>query len=451
MTDPIDLGTLGGRESCGTIINDDGVVLGQSHRNGGSTVENGFVWDPSNGMVDVNPARQDTLAVALNANGTAIAGTTMRYADGTLIDLEQLIAENLHPTAINDLGHIGGSFFDGQTLEEHAFVWDPVAGLHDLGTFAGFGAQVVDLNERGQAVGRYQSALYGSGRGFFWDPATGLTDLGTFVPSGGLARRHRVMNDAAQVIGRTPQGAVIWRPDIGFTEVTGLGSGPRTSLTAINEHGHVVGSATPTPNGIPRAMFWSPETGMLDMGRAGEGWDLNDHGQAIGYSWLGPAFLWDPVGGATDLPPVPGISFPRPTPQSLNNVGQVVGCVQVLGFEFMTYHAAIWTVSTSIQIHWTAAEYARLQQISSFYGSTPSELPKVGVAALAFIIGLIPSPAPTPVVLDPAGTDTTQTIVWQPDELPFLEAVKTRFALDDEDAHRFAIYLLGYLAAIQGH
>ena len=109
------------------------------------------------------------------------------------------------------------------------------------------------------------------------------------------------------------------------------------------------------------------------------------------------------------------------------------------------------TITRRVAVHWTAAEYDRLVAIAPFYGSTPDQLPKVGVAAVAFIIGIAPSPTPTPVVLEPAGSAVTQTIEWQPDELFFLDNVKARFVFSDEDAHRFSVYLLGFLASVQGH
>lgn len=128
-----------------------------------------------------------------------------------------------------------------------------------------------------------------------------------------------------------------------------------------------------------------------------------------------------------------------------------VRAVNAIGVSDASVPSNTVVITKQVAVHWTAAEYDRLVSISSFYGSTPEELPKVGVAAVAFIIGLLPSPTPTPVVLDPAGTGVTQTIVWQPDELFFLDNVKARFVFNDEDAHRFSVYLLAFLAGVQGH
>lgn len=117
---------------------------------------------------------------------------------------------------------------------------------------------------------------------------------------------------------------------------------------------------------------------------------------------------------------------------------------------FVARLASAW-LRVQVQVHWSASESARLGQLAAFYGYDSAQIAKVGVYAVAFILGLVPSAVPTPVELEPPGVATTQTFVWESHELPILDSVKRRFALGDEDAHRFAFMLLDYLAAVQGH
>ncbi len=442
VSGPTMLGTLGGDESCAIEIVDSGRILGVSKRTNAAFDSNAFLFVPGSGIIDFDATNSYTPPGDINAAGDSLAGFALRTVGGTVTKSGVLIGPLTRPTRLNDRGDLAGSFFDAQN-HQHAMVWNAATGIRDLGSFAGFGAEVTAINELGQAVGVYKTA-FSEPRGFFADPVAGVTDLGLFAPT----PSRNAINDAAQVIGQDAIGAALWQPGVGITRIEGLAAAG-TNPMAINEQGEVAGF-TRLPPGNNRVFAWSEDTGPLDTGMIGIPFDINDHGQIVGATTLGPAFVWDRATGATSLPSLPGIPFPRSSAASANNLGQIAGCTQVPG-SLVHLQAATWSVPVTVQIHWTAAEYARLQQISGFYGSTTAELPKVGVAAIAFIIGLIPSPTPTPIVLDPAGTDVTQTIVWQPDELVYLEKVKERFALDDEDAHRFAVALLGYLAAIQGH
>lgn len=107
--------------------------------------------------------------------------------------------------------------------------------------------------------------------------------------------------------------------------------------------------------------------------------------------------------------------------------------------------------STSVVVHWSAGEQARMTQLRSFYGMNDDQLVKYGIQVLAFINAIDPSPTPTPVTLGSPGTAGTQTVVWTTSELPMLNTVKARWVLNNEDAHRFGFTVLSFIAAIQGH
>ncbi len=104
-----------------------------------------------------------------------------------------------------------------------------------------------------------------------------------------------------------------------------------------------------------------------------------------------------------------------------------------------------------VTVHLSTAEQTRLAQLLGFFGSPNAEtLLRTGVEVLAYINAVSPSPTPTPAVLGPPGTATTHTITWRVEELPNLDAVKARWVLNDEDAHRLGFNVLSYIAAVSG-
>lgn len=453
VVDPaLDLGTLGGGiDNCATQVTDSGSVLGYSQRSPDDEMPNSFMWTGASGISDPMPAFVDTRPVDVNERSTVVAS----QAIWTLAQGAVSIATRFGPTAniwgVSDRDDFVGSSLDAQS-RSHAMVWTDAGATIDLGTLSGTDARAFDINSSGRVVADRMTTA-GVQRAVTWDSVSGITQLGTF---GGATSDVSALaiNESGWIAGTATiqdgtERAFVWRPGSGMTNLGTLGPDGSRAY-AINDLGQITGESERRP------FIWSESTGMVDVTSWSPPWstvvpeDINNHGQITGTlsDVLGEphAFVGDPVNGITVLSGF--ISYAR----SINDRGQIVGCIKYPGSaDPNELRPTLWTVETPVQIHWTAAEYARVQQLGDFYGYAVADMPKVSVAALAFIIGLIPSAEPTPLVLDPEGTDTTQTIVWQPAELPILESVKWRFALDDEDAHRFAIYLLGYLAAIQGH
>ena len=105
----------------------------------------------------------------------------------------------------------------------------------------------------------------------------------------------------------------------------------------------------------------------------------------------------------------------------------------------------------SVSVRLSSSESTRANALLGYYGATSQEdLLTKGVLFLAYLNAVNPSP-PTPVVLGPPGVGVTRSVTWTATNLPSLEAVKVRWKLSDEDAHRFGFYLLSYLAALNGH
>ena len=448
VSGPTVLGTIGGDESCAVEINDAGTILGNSERTVDDTEQNAFVKTATGAMVDVSPGTASTPAVDLDSNGNVIAGSVFRTANGGTIPVQALVGNNGFATALNDKWQIGGYFVDPQA-REHAMVWDPLLGVRDLGFFTGDGARVIDVNERGDAVGAWTDAS-DNPHGFFWSAATGVVDL----PDAGTGQEWdlpEAINENGQIVGNAWLAAgsmgYVWSQAGGTVSLGHLG-GFSSSAFAINNRGQIAGRAHNASHQL-RAAIWTAASGWVQLGRIGTGFAINDHGQIVGLDVGGTSFIWDEVNGAVTLPFVPGVVGHDWLANSINNRGQIAGCAQIAGAG-VRLQASLWTVSTPVRVHWSASEYTRIQQLMTFYDMDYDELTKFGIYVLAFIDALAPSPEPTPVVLGPVGNAQTQTIVWQPDEISILEIVKRRWVLNDEDSHRWGFMVLSFIAAIQG-
>ncbi len=204
----MDLGTLGGGTSVGTIINERGQVAGVSSLASGTS--HAFFWDGA--------AMQDLGAVG---------------ADDWPGDPSSWFS---NATALNGRGRVAGfsaGFFPAQ---EFAFFWDGTA-MHSLGTLGGADSHAMAMNDRGQVVG--QAALPSSScynyevgcHAFLWNGTT-MIDLGSLGsgPSVALA-----VNRQGQIAGWSSPGdlhldapihAVVWT--LGTTSVaTALTTGER--------------------------------------------------------------------------------------------------------------------------------------------------------------------------------------------------------------------------------
>lgn len=120
-------------------INDAGLVVGATAA--GEDDECGFAWDTRTGS-------RTTLGLGVSPNG------------------------------LNGNGQATGVRVDGEV--RHAFQWDSVSGLLDLGTVSGFGDSYgVAISDHGQVIG--QASRWGRGddrvTSFLWDPSAGLIEL----------------------------------------------------------------------------------------------------------------------------------------------------------------------------------------------------------------------------------------------------------------------------------
>ena len=304
---PTDLGTLGGKYSTPTGINDNGVVVGSSTT--GAKEQHAFVWMPSNGMVDLGTFGD-------------------RSAPG--VDLRTSFA-----TAVSNDGEVvGASYVPGPTLLDgyRAFLWTPSAGMQIIGTPTVFFSDATAINDAGQVVGN-------NGGSEVWTATGGWVDIGTF----GGAVQPVANNNLGQVVGTSALGtpsfafarhAFVWTSSGGMVDLGTLG-GPSSAAAAVNQSGHVVGWAQTAGTSLAnnwRAFLWTAASGMLNLGSLGGPYsvarDVNELDMVVGASAVASgnpavhAFVWTSAAGMRDLGTLGGTESEA---YAVSDTGLVVG------------------------------------------------------------------------------------------------------------------------------
>ena len=357
-----DLGTLGGRSSGVSAINESGQIVGscetkQKDRDG-LPVSHACLWS-SGGLRDLGTLGGfQSYADAINQRGEVIgtSDTNKRgwphhafvWKNGLMRDLGTLGGSNSAATAINDTGQIvGRSFVVGDSLD--AFVW--VKGrMRDLGK----DTDARDINEHGQVVRT-------NGQAFIWQNGK-LRGLGG---SAGAASDARKINNRGQVAGIATASdgtdrAFLWKSGKFVELPIARGSGgvfPGCVVWAINQGGTVVGSCSAAVGSEQpqrdreawsRAVRWTNDAAATDLGTLGgrysEAVAINSRGQIVGWSYTKErnqhAFFWE-NGKLTDLGTLPGDRSSAAT--ALNNHNQIVG---VSTSKSGQQHAVLWTPKT---------------------------------------------------------------------------------------------------------
>jgi len=261
----MDLGTLGGSFSFGAGINKHGQIAG---------VALNAIPDP------VSMYHFQILALDSGTQTRAFLWT-----NGVMQDLGTLGGPDAWSNFINDEGQVAGASYTDSTINPttgvpttHAFLWDPLKGMIDLGTLGGTlaGSTLSNfeggLNNLGQVVGA--SYLLGDQvvHPFLWTSPGPMQDLGTFGGTNGVAY---AINDAGEVIGNADLRGTVFDPFLhqgGFPvshaflwkngtmrDLGTLHGHKASAVGAINARGQVVGYSCPwtcEDHRDDRAVLW---------------------------------------------------------------------------------------------------------------------------------------------------------------------------------------------------
>ena len=204
---------------------------------------------------------------------------------------------------------------------------------------------IVTIDAAGNAAGTVGAGSFT--RGFYWTP-----DQVYYFGLDGGRTTVTAMNANGQVVGWSTVGeesyyhAFSWTVAGGIVDLGVLGDGAKISnATAVADGGQVVGQAG------PRAFLWTTANGMTDLGSLGGGQSVATAISANGQIVVGQSatatfeshpFMWTAASGMVDLGTLGG---PEGTAVAVNNGGQVVGSSDRTGYGSRAFS---WTAATGM-------------------------------------------------------------------------------------------------------
>lgn len=263
------------------------------------------------------------------------------YHNGTSTSLGSLGGSYGDATAVNSSGQVVGYSYVSQLGQTHAFLYSG-GKMTDLGTLQGSGGSWArDINDAGQIVG-HSTISDGTGgfltRAFLYSDGS-MRSLGTLGGRESFAAAiSNVVSSVSHVAGwsytaENAQRAFLYNG----TALINLGALAGTSssyATDVNRNGQVVGVSY-TIGGEEFRAFIYQNGAMSDLGSLGgsrsSATAINDAGQVVGWSNTAEgqqhAYLHS-EGGMTDLNALPGVASSGWVLQSaiaINNAGQIMG------------------------------------------------------------------------------------------------------------------------------
>jgi probable HAF family extracellular repeat protein len=202
------LGTLGGKETEASAINDRGQIVGWSKVASGA--EHAFLWQDGR-MTDLGTLGDYSTATAVNARGevvgiSTVSGSTQTHAvlwaQGRMIDLG--IAASPPNIVVNDRGEVVWTGSAGPSTSEgapHVFTWEH-GKRRDLGTMGGRVMNLTAITERGQIVGNMERPGSYAASAFVWENGT-VTSLDPVGNSVAIASNQR-----GQIVGGAVRGGI---------------------------------------------------------------------------------------------------------------------------------------------------------------------------------------------------------------------------------------------------
>lgn len=314
------IGTLGGGGSQAFAINEAGLVVGWSA--GEDRFWHAVAWEHGElRALPRLPGAYDSKALGVNESGQIIGHAYLEaeLPRGPVIIEHAVLWEGDAYTNLNAL--MGTYYSYGLAINDHGvvvgeanqrgFVWSPGRGYEVVGLPVHDASTNRSVNNDGVVVGDSY---------FFMDPNDAhvarpgpeggwvVDNIGPGLFSFGMATD---INDAGVIVGDAnfnlngPGHAVIFTgrvvsdddwgttPEDWYRDLGRLGDLPRSTATAINNRGWVVGLGDPQETGVPtRAFVWPGDGPLVDLNDLlprGSGWlmllsasDINDQGQIVG-------------------------------------------------------------------------------------------------------------------------------------------------------------------------
>jgi probable HAF family extracellular repeat protein len=349
------LPSLGGTQSRGMAINNQGWVAGWSQRSDGT--RRAAIWRDGSA----------TLLGTLGGPSSTVPWPGLNDA-GMIVGISQTGERD--PLGEDWACEFGGFLPDDTDRTCRGFFWENNV-MRELPTLGGPHGFAAGVNNRGQIVGWAETSVEDETcdeqstqvlqfRAVLWEPKSGnsgrikttelrpwgddATSAATAINDDGVA--VGISGRCDQAVGRfSAQHAVLWGKNGRPTEIPNLGGTSWHTPMDINRQGDVVGFSNPDEPGdetgefISRAFLWirgsaeAIDIGTLDGDPVSEAFAINAGGQVVGISFgdavLGPrAFLYE-NGELIDLNDLVDIAPDvLMSAQDINEAGQITGRVR---------------------------------------------------------------------------------------------------------------------------
>lgn len=223
------------------------------------------------------------------------------------------------------------------SASQHAFIWDSVNGMRDLGTLGGDNSYAFGINNRGQVTGWSYLADNVTTHAFIWTAAGGMVDLG--VTTGETSSFGEAINASGTVAGGLYDGTsdtiFSWRRGV-FTTLPPVST--FDDGHAINDAGYITGRRG-IGDGVDtdtQAFLWNPARGSVVLlgalpgGLTSQGYGINRKGDITGESEYSSstnahAFLYTKASGMQDIGAIPNSKVALTFGNSVNDNDEIVG------------------------------------------------------------------------------------------------------------------------------